>query len=365
MAENILRIRTYEAYNPYQEWDLSECPWNFTIRWQDEARFEAWINQGFADKELAILGPPQVTTPGIRLLAPIIEMAQTLETIRQHGLKLPTPSILAPIHINAWANNVEIEDNKKMAGLFHQLAINYFYAFHPKLAQELTALAIKNFAEASPNQPIPNDLPIINLKTDQPEGVTSIAQAASQLKDQLSAATIEALLGKAVNHANGQTDLLKEKVTGYLLAHYTVYGWLNLPEYYPITKPTLYQVPQSEAQFDQLMEDEVEQVKTVLPETQEPDLENQGLVVVGFSDVLRSAHYYPHQGEPSLSACKNRWPTLNQLSRVPRLNGLAREEILKVIALIETDIGGKQNIEKLQQEVLEPLTDQLIELTYS
>lgn len=314
-----------------------DSAWLFSIRWLDEQRFEHWLKQGFAGKNLVILGPPQITDPGIRLLVPIAEMAQTMEAMQTYNLGIPEPVIFCPIHINAWANEVETESNQAMADFYHSLACRYFKTFHPRLP-----------------------LPI--LKTDQQAGVEEIAQLASAVKDSLSKDTLEELLRMANNHANElEIETLMEKTAGYLIAHYVAYRWLPMPSYYDISEPTLFLIPQSEEKFHDLME--AETVTIALKGIVEPDNNPEGTMVIAYSNILIRAHYYPHQSEPSLARCANQWPTRNQLSRMSRLNCRARDEICTGVQLIEADIQGKQNIPLLQQEVLKPLTEQMLNLS--
>lgn len=306
--------------------------WPFSIRWQDEKRAGKWLDEGFSGKDLIILGPPQAVIPGVRILTPIVEMAKTMEIIRENNLGMPSPGIFCPIYINAEVNHIAIEENELMTKSYEELAKKYFAVFHP-------------------------DLPQPRLITDSQSGAQLLRTIASQVKGYLSPQALEVLLGMAEKHNNGgNKELLVESTTAYLLAHYVVYGYLPLPEYCNLKQQTLMLVPQSEQKFHNLMNTEIHNIVSTLPEVSLPTDDETGSMIIGYSHALKTAHYYPHQGERSLAQCRNLWPTRNQLSRQAGLNGRARDEIWETVQLIEVDISRNkprlEAINKLQKEVL-------------
>jgi hypothetical protein len=308
-------------YDPLNlEGNQTNGVWPFSLRWEDTQLMQARLAQGFGGTDLVVLGPPQalergIADMGIRALVPIVEMAQTLQVIDAGGLTMPEPIIFAPCHINAFANGVDEQQNQTMAEQYGQLARAYFAAFHP-------------------------DLPSPQLVTDKPQGVAMIAEQATVAKDKLSSTTLAVLLQMAGNH--GETPN-PERAAAYFLAHFHVYGQPH-PDYAPLEHPLMV-VPQSESTFHDLMTAETANLGM---EWSSEAGSADGRPVIGYSDVLTTPHYYPHRGEPNLAKCTNQWPTRNQLSRAPGLNGLARDEISASIGLIETDIGGRQNIPELQ-----------------
>lgn len=307
--------------------------WPFDVRWQDKKRIDKWIQEGFGSKDLVILGPPQAVDPGIRILTPIVEMARTMETLRENGLGTPAPEICCPIYINADVNRVPIEENKSMAREYTKLAQKYFALFHP-------------------------DLPQPRLITDSQAGVQLLNTYASQVKNLLSSQTLDVLLRMAEKHTNGKDqESLVESTTAYLLAHYAVYGYVSLPEYYALERPTIMLVPQSEQEFHTLMDAEIDAIGSTLPGVSPPTDDENGPMIIGYSHTLKTAHYYPHEGEPDLEKCRNMWPTWNQLSRQGGLNGRARNAIWDAVQLIEADISSNHSrndaISLLQKDVLE------------
>lgn len=326
-------IKDYGQWLGISQEASAPSAWPFSVRWQDEQRIDKWLNDGFNDKNLIILGPPQAVEPGIRILTPVVEMARTMETMQKNGLGVPTPGICCPIYINAEVNHIPIEKNESMARNYVELAKRYFTVFHP-------------------------DLPQPRLITDSQSGARLLRNHASQIKDYLSSATLDVLLGMAEKHSNGDTqESLIESTTAYLLAHYAVYGYVSMPEYYALDQQTLMLVPQSEQKFHNLMEAEIKNIIPTLPNISSPTNDGEGSIVIGYSNILKSAHYYPHQGERSLTDCGSLWPTKNQLSRQAGLNGRARDEIWEAVQLIETDtcrigLAKLDAISKLQKEVL-------------
>lgn len=325
-------IKDYGQWLGISQEASAPSAWPFSVRWQDEQRIDKWLNEGFDGKNLIILGPPQAVDPGIRILIPIVEMVQTMEIMRENGFGLPAPGIRCPIYINAEVNHIPIEENESMAKSYIELAKRYFTVFHP-------------------------DLPQPRLITDSQSGAGLLRNHASQIKGLLSSSTLDVLLGMAEKHSNGDTqESLVESTTAYLLAHYAVYGYGSLPEYYTLEKQTLMLVSQSEQKFHNLMEAEIKNIVSTLPDVSLPTNDGNGSMVIGYSNVLKTAHYYPHKGERSLAQCNNLWPTTNQLSRQTGLNGKARDEILAAIHVIEADISKNyprlEAIQILQNEVL-------------
>jgi len=315
----------------FQEENTSPV-WPFSIRWQDKERADKWLSEGFNNRDLIILGPPQAVTLGMRSLVPIVEMARTMEIIRENNLGMPSPGIFCPIYINAEVNHIAIEKNESMAKNYAELAKKYFSVFHP-------------------------NLPEPRLITDTQSGAQLLRTIASKIKDYLSFQTLEILLGMAEKHSKGDNqELLIESTTAYLLAHYVVYDYLPLPEYYDLKQQTLMLVPQSEEKFHDLLDREINNIISTLPKVSLPTDDETGSMVIGYSHVLKTAHYYSHQGERSLVECRNMWPTRNQLSRKAGLNGRVRDEIWEAVQLIEADISRNSSrfeaINKLQKEVL-------------
>jgi hypothetical protein len=327
-----LQTKTEEQWlGVYQEVSLPPV-WPFSIRWQDEKRADKWLSEGFSGKDLIILGPPQAVISGVRILTPIVEMAKTMEIIRENNLGMPNPGIFCPIYINAEVNHIAIEENELMAENYTELAEKYFAVFHPNLPQP-------------------------RLITDSQPGAQLLRTTASQVKNYLSPQTLEMLLNMAGKHSKSDNqELLVESTTAYLLAHYVVYDYLPLPEYCNLKQQTLMLVPQSEQKFHDLMNAEIHNIVSVLPEVSLPTDDETGSMIIGYSHALKTAHYYPHQGERSLAQCRNVWPTRNQLSRQAGLNGRAKDEIWEAVQLIEADISQNmaraEGIRILQNRVL-------------
>jgi hypothetical protein len=332
MQEDIQRPSVKE----YGQWPVetqATSTWAFSIRWQDEQRMNTWLQEGFDRKNLIILGPPQAVEPGIRILTPIVEMANTMETMRKNDIGIPDAGICCPIYINAVVNRVSVEENIAMAKSYMALAERYFSVFHPHLPQP-------------------------RLITDSQSGAQLLGELASQAKDRLSPSSLDILLRMAEKHNNGDTqELLIESTTAYLLAHFSVYGYVSLRKYYDNEKPTLMLVPQSEEKFHSLMDLEMNNIASILPEIKPPSSDASGSMVIGYSHILRTPHYYPHRGERSLTDSRVLWPTRNQLCRQIGLNGRARDEIWEAIQYIEADISKNSSrldaISKLQKEVIE------------
>lgn len=314
-------------YNPPPESESgnSSDSWPFSVPYEHQFRFEEWLRA--YPKSIVILGPPQVVkSPGIRLLGPIVELATTLEIMRASQLPLPEPLILAPIYINSWANSGDPARNSVAAEMFANLAQRYFAVFHP-------------------------ELPTPVLQTDQPQGIDQIAGLAQRLWQQVSLDGQQTLSTMALkhhqNHSDENSTRPEERTTAYLLAHYAVYGGLDLPDYYPSPPNPLFLVPQAEATFRRLMGQEVNRL-----------LDDRGYLsdpaIMTYSDTVTAPHYYPHRGEPSIAQATNQWPTRNIISRLGA-NGWAQAEIWKVVQMIEENIGGRNNVRKLQQEVLSPV----------
>lgn len=312
--------------------------WPFQVAHCDLETMEHRLHapQGFAGINLVILGPPQCPERGIdqetlglpiRSLVPIIEISQAMEIMQACSLGMPNPVIMAPVEINAWANGGNPEQNRQTAVGYTTIAQTYIQKFHP-------------------------DLPMPNLITDKLPGVETIALVAPQIIANLPQEILDELTKMAAAHTQQSPQNIEEttmRVAGYLAAHFPAYGQLAMPDYIsPGVEPALYIVPQSEARFHHMMQNGGREaiISAGLGEPKLPDHDNN---IIAYSHTLNSPHYYCHQGEPTLGMARTRWPTRNQLSRIPGLNGLARDEISAAIGLIETDIGGRQNVPELQK----------------
>lgn len=322
--------------------------WPFEIRQADQLRAERRLASGFAGTDIVTLGPPQASIPGVRLIGPIVEMSQSLETMKKYGLGLPYPKIFCPIHINAWANAIPIEANERMAEFYQALARRYFATFHPQL-------------------------PLPELVVDTPELASAVANHAEAFAQRLPSEVLAELRQMSNNHTSAKRGVEQEvKAAGYLLAHFVVYGWL--PRWFH-ERSTLLLVPGSETRFEELMFNSAPAARDMGLSITIPKEDQEGPLIVGYSTTIRSPHYYCHKGEPTLAACINQWPRPSAIrGGIKGLNGHAQREIVEVVELIERDITTRQKsrdginrdlvrIDLLQKQVLRPLADEIYSLT--
>lgn len=321
----------------------------FAIRWQDEHRWNHWLETGFGKKEIVSLGTVGSLTkkgaliePGIRIIAAVAQLAQVAQTVKNHGLGTPLPVLFYPAYINATANSGSVDLNLQYASLFHDMAERYFEIFHP-------------------------DLPSPQSLVDQPSGVEELEKIAPNLIGQLQPQTIEEILQMALNHnlnPNISNPELIHRSVLYLLAHYLAYGWGKMSSYVTNGRQRLFVVPQSEAEFQTMLEREFKVVSQYIPLT--PLTDNEiGDVVLGFSNTLRTPHYYAHVNEPSIMHLNDRLRTRNELAHKINskgINGSAQTEIWTAIEYLIKCVG-KDNIPILMNKVILPYKTALIELS--
>ncbi len=292
----------------------------------DEDHCEAWTDMlsgppGAGDHTIVTLQNVSVDPVPVRWLRTIGEAAHTWERLETAGIATPKSwKLLAPLHINAACNDGDAEGALDQAQRLWEFTKRYVGRFHPRV-------------------------PIPELEVDNPAWVSRLMEHGTNLYPHLPDHVKGTLGAMASKHDSGNST--DAHVTSYLLAHYEAYGRLDGVSFggFPKRKNTIFIVPQSEDTFHQLMDlSEDAMNEAGIPPVHMKTNGNMLMVSSG----LRSPHYYAHKGEPSLVGVtdKDRWPTVNRLSR-KGINGRALEEIIKAVAYIESDIGGKDQIGEL------------------
>ncbi len=306
-------------------------------------RWRRWTKENeLGDKSLYTLHTVNGNNVPVRWLVTIAETAQLIEGLAEYGIDPPKDwKLMAPLYINSACNNGNPDQALQKARQMEKVAQRYVADFHP----HVTSL-----------------IGLPTLKTDNPEWVNPLQHYGRQIAGLLPLSVQEALLTMANNHHNdseetdgSHQDPLEERAATYLLAHYSAYGLVNghFPSGFDHSD-ALFLLPQSEDKFLSLITESRGAVETLGIGVGDFDTQNIGIMV---SPTLRTPHYYPHTGEPLLSDLVHaqRWPTENRIHRTRGLNGYAQEEIIHSLALLEADMGGRQQISKLVNIVREIL----------
>lgn len=306
-------------------------------------RWHRWTQENtLGDKSLYTLHTVNGNNVPIRWLVTVAETAQLIEGLAEHGIHPPREwKLMAPLYINSVCNNGNPDQALQKALQMELVAQRYIADFHPQTASLV-------------------GLPV--LKTDNPDWVYPLQRYGRQIVPHLPSSVQDVLLAMTNNHHNHEEepesnnhDPLEERAATYLLAHYSAYGLVN--GHFPSGfnhSDALFVLPQSEDRFLSLVTESREAVEALGIKVGDFDAQNIGIMV---SPTLRTPHYYPHTGEPLISDLvhEQRWPTENRVRHTRGLNGYAQEEIIRSLALLETDMGGKQQIGKLVKIVREVL----------
>ncbi len=296
---------------------------NLPVKPYDVNDAQAWVhglrNGGFADKTIRTLGSVNGGHIPIRWLVSIIDTAQTVEALLKHNVNPPQEwKQMFPVHINATCNDTNPQEGLRNAEILHRLSLAYLDHFHPRV-------------------------PKPKLEIDKPEAVASFMKKGERFFPNLPDYIREELQKMAEKHSGEGSQ--KTAVAAYLLAHYNAYGLID-GDLFPLVRNTIFILPQSEDRFLTMIEESKESIRELGLDIK--DIEEQGSVVL-ISNRLRSPHYYPHKGEPTLENVYHpqQWPTPNQLHHTKGLNELARNEIIEGLRSIEEDIGGKKHLPEL------------------
>jgi hypothetical protein len=316
--------------------------WSFSLRYQDEARWDNWINDGFGNIQVVSLGTVgalnkegEIIEPGFRLIASVAQLANTVEQMKKHGLSTPTPTILYPIYANASANKGNPEINLQYAFQHYLMAVLYFQIFHP-------------------------DIPIPEALIDKPEGMDELLQKAPLILPYMQQHNMEKLVAMARKfYREEESEEMVIRSLAYLLPHFFVYGFARNVKYLDNGKKRIMLMPQSEAMFTDLLMEEYNAVEKAIPLKPLTDDETGDTIVV-YSDILTSPPYFTNKKEPTLMQIRNRFPTMKNLQG---MNGLAAKEVLRAVQILEKDTGGK--IDDLFALVINPYIEAVSNLQHS
>lgn len=258
------------------------------------------------------------STP-VRWLASIIQPIRLAETLKEAGITSPSRwKTMAPVNMNAWVNSLDSETPIQHAGDLHALARGYMNLIHPGVIQP-------------------------ELEIDNEDWAKVVSRYGKELFHQLPDFVKADLENMAAKHRNG---LAQETEGGasYLLSHFNAYGHLEMRHGFPPRTDTLIILPASENRFFTMMDQVSETIQGLGMGKITPLSERNCVVLV--SDIIRTPHYYPHSGEPTLEAIVKekipRWPTRKMIFE-GKINGWAKQEVAQGLALIDQDLGGIQH----------------------
>jgi hypothetical protein len=303
---------------------------------EHQERWEAMMGQGdLSDMTINTLHTVNGRDVPLRWLVSVIDTAKLMEGMQEVGITPPSEwKTLAPIHINTACNTgiddpeelVDVaEESREAASSLLAFTHSYLDQFHPTVIKPEMVL-------------------------DDPNAVPAVFAKARELHGVLPDDVHDDLESMAGNHNHG--DIGEEARTAYLIAHYNAYGLVNGTSgihLFPEMRDVIYVLPQSEDRFITLMQ----RAEGALRETgiHPGTFEGQNTVIT-MSDILRTAHYYAHEGEPTLNAIRNpqQLPSANRVSHVG-LNEYARQEVIAALQRIEEAIGGRTGIPGLVKAV--------------
>lgn len=304
--------------DPYEEYGRTDVENPFPLNVYDDSdlvTYEGMIGAGsLADTSIVTLHSVSAQPVPIRWLGLIAQTAQTLEMLQKHGIEPPKDwKLMAPVHLNAVANNLDPRDGVEQAQRLAYLAQEYIARFHP----DLTVKPELELDDATSSQAL------------IARGTEIVYQLPDSVLQQLGR-----MSGNRSEEPVSDEDIIRS--AGYLLGHYNAYGYTPEGGFSNRQNGTLFIVPGSEERFFDMMTSAQDAVTAAgIPIITPKDSNTARLL----SPDVRTPHYYGHRGEPLLQHIRSvqDWNRSRNLGN-QGINQHALDEIRAVVALIDRDV---------------------------